>query len=179
MELWFRKSSIKYVFKDGHQSSHLGFLIRTILTIFDLQVTLMLPTMFQVNWPFGSGEEVKNRFSRWPTWWPSWISDPNDFRYFRSTSHPNASYRVSSQFAFRFRRRRERDFQDGHHLGFPIGMILVIFDLQVTQMLPTKFWVNWPRGVCGVGFYSKLLTPHEGQRMTHAGRQTTDIERSQ
>ena len=26
----------------------------------------MLPTELQVNWPFGSGEEAKNRFSRWP-----------------------------------------------------------------------------------------------------------------
>ena len=29
-----------------------------ILAIFDLQVTLMLPTWFKVNKPFGSGEEV-------------------------------------------------------------------------------------------------------------------------
>ena len=35
-----------------------------ILAIFDLQVTLMLPTKFPVNWLFGSGEEAKNRFSR-------------------------------------------------------------------------------------------------------------------
>ena len=34
-----------------------------ILAIFDLQVTQMLPTKFRVNWPFGSGEEAKNRFS--------------------------------------------------------------------------------------------------------------------
>ena len=37
------------------------------------------------------------------------------------------------------------DFQDGSHgghLGFQIGMILAIFDLQVTLMLPTKFRVN-------------------------------------
>ena len=33
----------------------LGFLIRTIVAIFDLQVTLMLPTKFRVSWPFGSG----------------------------------------------------------------------------------------------------------------------------
>ena len=36
-------------------------------------------------------------------------------------------------------------FQDGHHdgyLGFPIGMILATFDLQVTLMRPTKFGVN-------------------------------------
>ena len=50
-----------------------------ILAIFDLQVTLMLPSKFGVNWPFGSGEEAKNRFSRW---WPSWISDRHDFSYF-------------------------------------------------------------------------------------------------
>ena len=34
------------------------------------------------------------------------------------------------------------DFQDGDHLGFPIGMILAIFDLQVTPMLPSKFGVS-------------------------------------
>ena len=52
-------------------------------------------------------------------------------------------------------KKRKIDFQDGHHgghLGFPIGTILAIFDLQVTLMLPTKYRVNWPRGVGGVGF---------------------------
>ena len=34
----------------------------------------------------------------------------------------------------------------GGHLGFPIGMIIAIFDLQVTPMLPSKFGVNWPFG---------------------------------
>ena len=72
-----------------------------ILAIFDLQVTPMLPTKFGINWPFRSGEEVKNRFSRWRPW------------------------------------------QLASHLGFPIGMILAIFDLQVTPMLPNKFRVNW------------------------------------
>ena len=37
-----------------------------ILAIFDLQVIPMLPSKFQVHWPFGSGEEAKNKFSRWP-----------------------------------------------------------------------------------------------------------------
>ena len=50
--------------------------------IFDLQVNPMLPTKFRVSWPFGSGEEAKNRFSRWLPWQPSWISDQNDFSYF-------------------------------------------------------------------------------------------------
>ena len=66
----------------------LGFPIGTSLAIFDLQVTPMLPKKFGVNWPFGSGEEAKNRFSKWQ---PSWISDRQDFSYFLSTSHPDAS----------------------------------------------------------------------------------------
>ena len=50
-------------------------------------------------------------------------------------------------------KKRKIDFQDGGHGGrFPVGTILAIFDLQVTPMLPTKYRVNWPRGVGGVGF---------------------------
>ena len=123
-------------------------MIGTILAIFDLQVTPMLPSKFGVKWPFSSGEEAKTRFSRWLPWRPSWISDRHYFSYFSSISHPNASYQVWSQLAFGFRSRSEKiDFQDGHHgshLGFPMGMILVIFDLQVTLVLPSKFGVNWP-----------------------------------
>ena len=107
----------------------------------------MLPNKFQVNRPFDSGEEGKIRFSRWPLWQPSWISDRKDFGYFfLSTRHPDASYQVSSQLAFRFRRR---DFQGGRHGSHPeflIGTILAIFDLKVTPMLPTKFRVNSPFG---------------------------------
>ena len=57
---------------DFQNGGHLGFPIGTILAIFDLQVAPMLPSKFGVNWPFGSGEEAKKRFSRWR---PSWISD--------------------------------------------------------------------------------------------------------
>ena len=88
----FRRSSKKIDFQDGrldgHHGGHLGFLIGTILATFDLQVTLMLPSKFGINWPFSSGEEAKNRFSRWR---PSWISNRHDFSYFWSTSHPDAS----------------------------------------------------------------------------------------
>ena len=96
----------KIDFQDGGHGVHLEFPIGTILAIFDLQVTLMLPSKFGVNWPFGSGEEAKNRFSRWRPWRPSWISDRNDFSFFWSTSHPDASYEVSSQLAQGSRRSR-------------------------------------------------------------------------
>ena len=62
----------------------------------------MLPTKFQVNWPFSSGEVKKKDF--------------------QESSH-------------------------GYHLGFTIGTIVAIFDLQVSPMLPTKFQVNWPFGL--------------------------------
>ena len=81
----------------------------------------MLPRKFGVNWPFGSGEEAKNRFSRWRPWRPSWISDRHDFSYFWCTSHPDASYQVSSQFAQGCRSRLlnqcwRRMTDDGHWL---------------------------------------------------------------
>ena len=41
----------------------------------------MSPMKFGVNWPFGAGEEAKYRFSIWQPWWPSGISDQNDFSY--------------------------------------------------------------------------------------------------
>ena len=45
----------KIDFQDGGHGGHLGFLIETILAIFDLQVTPMLPTKYRVNWPWGVG----------------------------------------------------------------------------------------------------------------------------
>ena len=103
----------------------------------------MLPSKFGVNWPFGSGEEAKNRFSRWLSWRPSWISEWNDFSYFLSTSHPSASYHLWSQLAF----GEEAKNRFSRWLPWrPIGMILATFDLQVTPMLPSKFGVNWPVG---------------------------------
>ena len=148
MSPWCFQSSFKSVgllvqekkwkidFQDGRHCCHLGFPTGIILAFFDLQVILMLPTMLQVNWPFHSGEEAKNRFSR------SWISDRNDFSYFWPTRHPDATYQVT-------KKKWKIHFQDGHHGGhlvFRIGMSLAIFCLHVTWILPTKFGVIWPFG---------------------------------
>ena len=46
-------------------------------------------------------------------------------------------------------KKRKIDFQDGVHggrHGYLIRLILAIFYLQVTPMLPTKFRVSWPFG---------------------------------
>ena len=68
---------------------------------------LNLSPDYQINWPFGSGEEVQTRFPR----------DRSHgghlgfligtfFALFLSTSHPKASYQ--SQYAFRFCRGSEK-----------------------------------------------------------------------
>ena len=75
----------------------------------------MLPTKFRVNWPFGSEEEAKNRFSRWLPWRPSWISDWHNFSYFSSSLE---SIGLSVQ-----EKKLNIEFQDrghGGHLGFRI-----------------------------------------------------------
>ena len=77
---------------------------------------------------------------------PSWISDLNDFSYFWSSSDPNTSYHVSSIGRLVQEKKFKINFQNWSHLGFPIGTILAIFDLQVTLTAPTKFPVNWPFG---------------------------------
>ena len=116
---WVQEKKRKIDFQDGSHGRHLGFPIGMIWAIFDLQVTPMLPSKFGVNWPFGSGEEAKNRFLRWQLFdlqvtpmlitkfrfnWPRDVGGVD----FWSTSHPNASYQVWSQLAFGFRRRSEK-----------------------------------------------------------------------
>ena len=138
----------KIDFQDGGHVSHLWYLIGTILAICDLQVTPMLPIQFRINWHLR--EEAINRLSRWPPWRPSWIYNRHDFSYFWSTSRPNASFQVLSNWPFGAGEEAKIDFQDGGHgvhLGFSIGSILAIFDLQVTPMLPTKFRINWHLGL--------------------------------
>ena len=66
--------------------------------------------------------------------------------YFWCTSHPDASYQVSSQLAFCFRRRSKNRFsrwQPWRPSWISDRTVLAILDLQVTPMLTTKFHVSW------------------------------------
>ena len=54
----------KNIFHNGGYCGHLGFSIGTLLAIFDLQVTPMLPTELQVILVFSSRKEAKSKFSR-------------------------------------------------------------------------------------------------------------------
>ena len=58
----FQKPNIN--FQDCRHSDYLGFPIRMVLAISYLQVALILPSKFLVNWSSDSGEETQNRFSK-------------------------------------------------------------------------------------------------------------------
>ena len=75
-----QKKKFKTDFHDDSHDGHLGFQTGIILVIFDLQVTLILPTKFRVTWLVNS--EVQNRFARWLQWQPPWISNWNNLTIF-------------------------------------------------------------------------------------------------
>ena len=85
-------------FQDGGNGGHLGFPMGTILATFYLQVTPMLPTKFQSSGL--SFQEKKRKID---------FRDGGHLGFqigtslaVLSTSHPDASYQVSSQLAFGF-----------------------------------------------------------------------------
>ena len=80
-------------------------------------------------------------------------------RYFLSNSKPTGLL---------VQEKKRKNF----NVQFPIGIILAIFDLHVTPMLCTKFRINWPRSVGGIGFYVKKIVD-AARRTTHDGRCTT------
>ena len=122
-------------FQDGGHGGHLGFPIGTILAVFDLQVILMLPTKFQVNWPFGSGEEAKNR-----------ISDLKDLSYFSSTSHPMLPNKFQVNWPLCSGEEAKNRFSRWPLPWISDRTILAASDIQKTLMLPSKIQTNWPFG---------------------------------
>ena len=112
----------KIDFQDGGQ---LWFPIRTMLTLFDQQVTAMLPPKFQVNWPFGSGEEGKIDFQ--DCGHGGHLGFPIGMSLvFFSTNHRDGSCQILSQLSVQ-EKKRKIDFQEGGHLWIPIGSIFGYF----------------------------------------------------
>ena len=93
--------------KHKQDGSHLEFPIRMILATVDLQVTLILPMNFESIALSVQGKSSKQIF-KMDAMAAIWDFPSQRFELFLCTSHPNASYQVSSQLAFQFRRRREK-----------------------------------------------------------------------
>ena len=71
---------------------------------------------------------------------PSWISDRNDFSCLLICKLPLYFLPSFESTALSVQEKDSKiDFQDSGHLGFQIGTILAMINLQVTQMLPTNF----------------------------------------
>ena len=106
--------------------------------MFDVQVISMLPTKFQVNWRFGSGEAAKNIFSRRR---PSWISDRNNFSNFdlQVTLMLSTKFQVNWPFGSEKEKNRFSRWGHGGHLALQIRTILAIFTLQDTQCFLPSF----------------------------------------
>ena len=122
----------------------LGFSIGTILAIFDLQVNPMLPTKFQVSWPFCSGEEAKIDFQGGP--------HGGHLRFLSGTILASFDLQVTPTLPTKFQINWSLGSMrcEKSHLGFPTGTVLAIFDLHVTPVLPIKFRVNLFNGSGGV-----------------------------
>ena len=140
-------------FQDGGHCGNRGFPIGTILYIYNLQVIPMLPVKFQVNWPFGSGEEAK--IFKMAT-----IAAILDFRserlailIYQSPEYVLTSFEANDLSVLR---RTEKIFSRWRPWR-PSSILdwnnLAIFDLHVTPMLPTEIQVGWP---CDSGEDSKI-----------------------
>ena len=135
------------------------------LAIFDLQV----PNKFCVNLHFGSAEEAQHIFLRCPPWrhlvFP--IATILDILIYKL---PRYFLPRFESIAFRFRRRSTKWILKMAAMAAMAAIFdfrserFSYFDVHATPILPAKFCVNWPRGVGGVVFWSKILTPHDGRR---------------
>ena len=135
----------------------------------------MLPTKFGVNWLLGLGEEVKNRFSRWLPWWPSWISDRHDLANFDLqvtlmlpskfvVNWPFGSGEEGKNRFSRWRLWQPSWISNRNDFSY--------FWSKVNPMLPTQYRVNWPRES---RLLKQLLMLHDRQCTADYGHRLTTI----
>ena len=100
----------------------------------------MLPTKFQIKWPFGSGKEEKTgRHLEFPIRRMLAIFDLQVTLLLPTKFQVNWPFSSGGEVKDRFSRQKPWQpswISDWNDFSY--------FDLQVTLMLPTKFHVNWP-----------------------------------
>ena len=97
IQLIFRKQLTFQDFQTGHHGGHLGYWNKTNLAILNLHVTPMPPTMFGLNPTYSLIADVVWRFSKWPSWRPSWILECNIYSNSESLCCSDVSHQVSAQ----------------------------------------------------------------------------------
>ena len=110
----------KYNKQDG---SHLGFPIRMILATVDLQVTLILPMNFE-----SIALSVQENMFKMAAIAAIWDFLSQRFELFLIYKSPRCFLPSFESTGLSVQKKKgKNDFQDGCHLGFPIGTILAIF----------------------------------------------------
>ena len=89
-------------FQDGHHGGNLGYQNRMILAILNLYVAPMPPIVSAQSDFIG---DIVWRISRWSPWWPSWISECNNFSNSESLCCSDASHQVLAQSDLWFGRK--------------------------------------------------------------------------
>ena len=114
----------------------------------DAYLHILLPIKFPLNPTYSLGGDVIWRIPIWLPWWPSWISERNNFSHSESLCLPSSfgSIRPTVWDKMSF-----EEFQDGRHghLRYRNGTILAILNLYNTPMPPIKFWLNLTHGLGG------------------------------
>ena len=132
--------------KHKQDGSHLRVPIRMILGTVDLQVTLILPMNFsQLTFWFKRNSSIQT--FKGDVMVAIWDFLTQRFELF-------FIYKLSRYFLPCFqstglsvqKKKGKIDFQDGHHLGFPIGTILAIFISTSLLDASHQFQISWPFG---------------------------------
>ena len=113
--------------KHKQDGSHLGFPIRMILATVDLQVTSILPITLSPL-PFQFRRKSSKQIFKMATIAAIWDFLSQQFELFLIYKSPRCFLPSFESIGLSVQKKKRKiDFQDGRHLGFPIGMILAIF----------------------------------------------------
>ena len=113
--------------KHKQDGSHLGFSIRIILAIVDLQVSLILPMNFESITLSVQGKSSKQIF-KMAAMAAIWNFLSQRFEQFFIYKSPRCFLPSFESIGLSVQKKKGKiDFQDGRRLGFPIGTILAIF----------------------------------------------------
>ena len=116
----------------------------------------MFPTKFPLSWVFGQKRKGKTDFQyghhgghNIATMVAILDLRSEQFKLFLIYKSPKYFLSSFKSIGLSIQEKHKINFQDdshGSHLRFPFETILAIFDLQVTQMLPTKYFESMGPG---------------------------------
>ena len=147
--------------KHKQDGSHLGFPIRMILATVDLQVTSILPMNFK-SIALSVQEKRSEQIFKMAAIAAIWDFLSQRFELFLIYKSPRCFLPSFESIGLSVQKRKRKiDFQDGCHIGFPIGMILAIF---ISTSHPDAFYLSNQ-----LAFWFRKISEKKFQDGRHAG----------